>query len=184
MTFFGGQCLIAMPGMADERFDRAVIYVCTHTTEGAMGLVINRPIKEITFSSLLSQLNIEQPEMEHKPPILAGGPMDVVRGFVLHSSEYASDATLPMNDMTSLTVTTEVIRDISKGFGPMNFLITLGYAGWDAGQLEQEIKENAWLPVEASSKLLFEMTPDEKWSFALKAMGVDPAMLSTHQGKA
>lgn len=185
MNFFNGQCLVAMPGMEDSRFHHSVIYVCAHTQEGAMGLAINHPIKEISFESLLSQLNIEHSMMmPAMPPILAGGPMDVIRGFVLHSPEYTSEATMPMGQLTSLTVTTEVIRDISKGIGPQNFLIALGYAGWEAGQLEQEIKENAWLPVEASTDLLFTLSPEKKWDYALQRMGIDPLRLSSEQGKA
>lgn len=184
MAFFSGQCLVAMPGMMDERFNQSVIYVCAHTKEGAMGLTINRPIKEITFSNLLIQLNIEPTTLTTQPPILAGGPVDVIRGFVLHSPEYNSEATLPMGDYASLTVTTEVIRDISKGIGPKNFLITLGYAAWEPGQLEEEIKENSWLPVEASSDLIFTEEPHRKWHIALKKLGIDPAMLSTQQGEA
>ena len=184
MTFLNGQCLIAMPGLQDDRFDRSVVYICAHTQEGAMGLMINRPIRDLTFSVLLSQLNIAQSEKQMAPPILAGGPLDVIRGFVLHSPEYTSNATLAMTNITSLTVTTDIIRDISKGAGPKNFLITLGYVGWGGGQLEQEIKENAWLPVETSTDLLFLLSPEKKWEYALKKMGIDPLLLSSEQGKA
>ncbi|MBO4521510.1 MAG: YqgE/AlgH family protein [Alphaproteobacteria bacterium] len=184
MSFLNGQCLVAMPGLQDDRFDRSVVYICAHTKEGAMGLMINRPIRDLTFSALLAQLNIEQPTSLTAPPILAGGPIDVIRGFVLHSPEYTSTATLTMTQITSLTVTTDVIRDISKGVGPKNFLITLGYVGWSGGQLEQEIKENAWLPVETSTDLLFTLAPEKKWDFALKKIGIDPLLLSSEQGKA
>lgn len=184
MNFFNGQCLIAMPGMQDERFDRSVVYVCAHTQDGAMGLTINRPIKDLSFSALLSQLHIDQPQNFASPPILAGGPVDVIRGFVLHSPEYNSAATLAMSSLTSLTVTTDIIRDISKGSGPKNYLITLGYVGWAAGQLENEIKENAWLPVDASTDLLFMLSPDKKWGYAMNKLGIDPIRLSTEQGKA
>lgn len=184
MSFLNGQCLIAMPGMQDDRFDHSVIYVCAHTQEGAMGLMINRPIRDLTFSALLSQLNIDQPDKQTTPPIMAGGPVDVVRGFVLHSPEYSSTATLAMTQLTSLTVTTDIIRDISKGAGPKNFLITLGYVGWGGGQLESEIKENAWLPIEASTDLLFLLSPEKKWEFALRKLGIDPLLLSAEQGKA
>lgn len=183
MAFFSGQCLVAMPGMADERFNQSVIYVCAHTQEGAMGLTINRPIKELSFFNLLTQLHME-PSILDDPPILAGGPVDVIRGFVLHSPEYASEATLPMGRLASLTVTTEVIRDISRGAGPKNYLITLGYSAWAPGQLEEEIKGNSWIPVEPSADLLFSQEPDRKWENALKTLGIDPALLSSEQGKA
>ena len=184
MPFLNGRCLVAMPGIADDRFEQAVIYVCAHTQEGAMGLTINRPIKEISFNNLLSQLNMEPMSAPELPPVLAGGPVDVVRGFVLHSPEYVREATLPMGDLTSLTVTTEVIRDISKGAGPRRYLITLGYASWEAGQLEDEIKQNAWLAVDASDDLLFEQPMDQRWKNALKKLGIDPMNLSSLQGKA
>ncbi len=184
MSFFNSQCLIAMPGMPDDRFDRSVVYVCAHTQDGAMGLMINRPIKDLTFPSLLSQLHIEQPQNFDPPPILAGGPVDVVRGFVLHSPEYSSAATLAMSSLTSLTVTTDIIRDISNGSGPKNYLITLGYVGWGPGQLENEIKENAWLPVDASTDLVFMLSPEKKWTYALNKLGIDPSRLSAEQGKA
>lgn len=184
MPFFSGQCLVAMPGIGDARFDQAVIYVCAHTREGAMGLTINRPIREISFNNLLSQLHMEPTPLPNQPPILAGGPVDVVRGFVLHSPEYVSEATLPMGALTSLTVTTEIIRDISKGAGPQKFLITLGYASWGAGQLEEEIKQNSWIPVEPSGDLLFGQPFERKWEKALRQIGIDPLMLSTEQGKA
>lgn len=184
MNFLSGQCLVAMPGMLDDRFERSVVYVCAHTKEGAMGLMINRPIRDLTFSSLLTQLNIEPSNQLTAPPILAGGPVDIIRGFVLHSPEYASNATLAITEQASLTVTTDIIRDISKGSGPQNFLIALGYVGWGGGQLEQEIKENAWLPVETSADLLFLLSPEKKWECGLKKIGIDPILLSPEQGKA
>ena len=185
MAFLNGQCLIAMPEIKDDRFERSVVYVCAHTAEGAMGLMINRPIKDLTFSALLSQLNISPPQQSEKAPsILAGGPVDVIRGFVLHSPDYSGHATLTMTPHASLTVTTDIIRDISLGNGPKNFLITLGYVGWGGGQLEQEIKENAWLPVEASQELLFTLSPEKKWEYALNKIGIDPLFLSAEQGKA
>lgn len=184
MSFLNGQCLIAMPGIRDDRFEKSVVYICAHTDEGAMGLMINRPIRDLTFSSLLAQLNIDNGEQTLSPPILAGGPVDVVRGFVLHSPEYAGTATLAMTGLASLTVTTDIIRDISHGAGPKNFLITLGYVGWGGGQLEKEIKDNAWLPVESSSDLLFTLDPERKWETALKQNGIDPLFLSVEQGKA
>ena len=184
MSFLNGQCLIAMPGIRDDRFEKSVVYICAHTAEGAMGLMINRPIRDLTFSALLAQLNIDACEQTFSPPILAGGPVDVIRGFVLHSPEYTSNATLAMTGLASLTVTTDVIRDISKGSGPEKFLITLGYVGWGVGQLEREIKENAWLPVEASADLLFTLSPEKKWEYGLKQNGIDPLFLSSEQGKA
>lgn len=185
MATLSGQCLVAMPGMADERFEKAVIFLCAHSEQGAMGLIVNKPIEDISFVSLLSQLNIEAaPETTGGIPVLAGGPMDSNRGFVLHSPEYTGTATLPVGTQTSLTVTTEILRDIAHGGGPKSFLIMLGYAGWGAGQLEEELKQNAWLPVRATNDLLFDWRLEKKWEFALRSIGIDPLRLSAEQGKA
>ena len=156
MATLSGQCLVAMPGMEDERFEKAVVFLCAHSEQGAMGLVINKQTEDVSFASLLNQLNIESAPEIGNIPILSGGPIDANRGFVLHSPEYTGTATLPVGTQTSLTVTTEIIRDIAHGGGPKSFLIMLGYAGWGAGQLEEELKQNAWLPVSASNDLLFD----------------------------
>lgn len=184
MCFLNGKCLIAMPGMQDDRFEQSVVYVCTHTNEGAMGLVVNRPIKDLTFAALLAQLKMEPPADCGRPPVLAGGPVDIIRGFVLHSPDYTGTATLAMTGLASLTVTTDIIRDISEGKGPEKYLIALGHVGWSAGQLENEIKENAWLPVNASGDLLYTLPFEKRWAFALQKMGIDPSRLSAEQGKA
>ncbi len=184
MATLSGQCLVAMPGMEDERFEKAVVFLCAHSEQGAMGLIINKQIEDLSFASLLSQLNMEPAPEIGNIPILAGGPMDANRGFVLHSNEYAGTATLPVGTQTSLTVTTEIIRDIAHGNSPKSFLIMLGYAGWGAGQLEEELKQNAWLPVAASNDLLFDWRLEKKWEFALRTIGIDPLRLSAEQGKA
>lgn len=184
MATLSGQCLVAMPGMEDERFEKAVVFLCAHSEQGAMGLVINKQTEDVSFSSLLNQLNIESAPEIGNIPILSGGPIDANRGFVLHSPEYTGTATLPVGTQTSLTVTTEIIRDIAHGGGPKSFLIMLGYAGWGAGQLEEELKQNAWLPVSASNDLLFDWRLEKKWEFALRALGIDPLRLSAEQGKA
>ena len=184
MSFFSGQCLVAMPGATDERFDKTVVYVCAHTAEGAMGLVINRRADDFSFPALLSQLNIDVSDFAKTVPVYAGGPVDQARGFVLHSSDYTGKTTLLVGTQTSLTVTTEVLRDIASGSGPKDFLVILGYAGWDAGQLEREIKENAWLPVKTTPEILFDAKAENKWDSAVKSLGIDPLMLSSVQGKA
>lgn len=184
MATLSGQCLVAMPGIADERFEKAVVFLCAHSEQGAMGLVVNQPISDISFQSLLSQLNIEPASETGTIPVLAGGPMDANRGFVLHSPEYTGTATLPVGTQTSLTVTTEILRDIAHGGGPKSFLIMLGYANWGAGQLEEELKQNVWLPVHSSNDLLFDWRLEKKWEFALRSAGIDPLRLSAEQGKA
>lgn len=184
MDYFSGQCLIAMPGMQDDRFERAVIYVCSHTPEGAMGLVVNKPLRHLTFDDLLAQLHIARPENPVAPSVMAGGPVDVARGFVLHSPEYTGKATLAMTGLASLSVTTDVIGDIAAGKGPEKYLIALGYVGWGAGQLENEIKENSWTPVPADADLVYSLPNEKKWSRAFASLGVDPSFLSDEQGKA
>lgn len=183
MSFFSGQCLVSMPGATDERFDKAVVYICAHTTEGAMGLVVNRRVEDFSFPALLSQLDITVSDYAKTVPVYAGGPVEQARGFVLHSPDYTGKTTLPVGTQTSLTVTTEILRDISAGTGPKDFLVILGYAGWDAGQLEKEIKENAWLPVKATPEILFGGNAEEKWSAAIKSLGIDPLQLASVQGK-
>jgi len=186
MSFLGGKLLIASPDIGDDRFDKTVIYLCAHTEEGAMGLTINKPLTGITFTDLLKQMHLlpETDLLKTSPVIFAGGPMDIIRGFVLHSAEYQSSTTLPLNPTTSLTVTADVLKEISVGNGPKRFLIALGYAGWKAGQLDDELKQNAWLTVDATAELLFDVPPDKKWEAAIKHIGIDPMFLSATSGQA
>lgn len=184
MSFLAGKCLIAAPNISDERFANAVIFVCAHTKEGAMGLTINRPIRELTFPDLLSQLKIVPSTMIDAPPVLAGGPLDMVRGFVLHSAEYHGSATLPVGDCSALTVTTEVIQDIANGKGPQHFLVALGYAGWNAGQLDEEIKQNSWLTITPDEDFLFNVAPENKWKSSMRRLGIDDCNLSFFSGNA
>ena len=184
MSFLAGKCLIAAPNISDERFANAVIFVCAHTKEGAMGLTINRPIRELTFPDLLSQLKIVPSTMIDTPLVLAGGPLDMVRGFVLHSAEYHGSATLPVGDCSALTVTTEVIQDIADGKGPQHFLVALGYAGWNAGQLDEEIKQNSWLTITPDEDFLFNVAPENKWKSSMRRLGIDDCNLSFFSGNA
>lgn len=184
MSFLSGKCLIATPNIADERFEHAVIFICAHTKEGAMGLTLNRPIRELSFPDLLHQLKISPSVALDYPPVLAGGPLDIVRGFVLHSIEYGKDATLPVSPFSALTVTTEVIKDIALGKGPSQYLVALGYAGWGAGQLDEEIKQNSWLTLDADADFLFNVTPANKWKNSLLRLGIKDANLSPFSGRA
>lgn len=181
-----GRFLIAMPSMEDSRFARTVIYMCSHSAEGAMGLVINKPSDQITFVDLVEQLSIETNARTIPPvPILAGGPVDGGRGFVLHSPEYdGASSTIQVGNGVRLTATTDVIRAIAEGDGPHDKLVALGYAGWEAGQLEAEIKANGWLVSDARPDIIFAPDIESKWMQALATLGVDPSLLSGDAGHA
>ncbi len=185
-----GQFLIAMPGMMDERFTRSVIYLCAHSEEGAMGLIINR-VQQIAFPELLIQLGVidekEQirlPEKARKLLVRDGGPVDQGRGFVVHSDDYVSDSSMPVDDSIVLTATIDILRAMSDGSGPAKAFMALGYSGWGPGQLEQEIAENGWLTCRADSDLLFDADIDRKYDRVLSTLGVDPVHLSTTAGRA
>jgi putative transcriptional regulator len=182
--YLTGQFLIAMPTMADPRFERTVIYVCVHNAEGAMGLVVNRLVESLTFEELLEQLDIPSPRSDDAIRVHFGGPVESGRGFVLHSTEYLNDGTVVMDDGIGLTATVDILRDIAGGEGPRDTLLALGYAGWGPGQLDAEIQENAWLTVRANAELLFDHDLDQKWDRAVGELGFDPMLLSTASGRA
>lgn len=184
--FLTGKCLIAMPGLEDAHFSRSVVYLCAHNEEGAMGLVINRPLNQLTFEDVLEQLHI--PLAPHADVdwigVHAGGPVEAARGFILHSTDYEQAATLRVNDAIALTATTDILRSIAAGEGPRHVFMTLGYAGWGAGQLDEEIKGNSWLTVDADVELLFLTSVERRWEVALQKLGIDPLMLSESVGHA
>ena len=190
--YLDGQMLIAMPSMRDERFARAVIYVCAHSTEGAMGIVVNQAAANIKFSDLLVQLDviaasdrIELPAGAGEVKVLKGGPVETGRGFVLHTSDFfIEDSTLPIDEGVCLTATLDILKAIARGSGPVNAVLALGYAGWAAGQLENEIQENGWLHCAADSELIFGCDVERKYDRALRKIGVDPGMLSSEAGHA
>ncbi|WP_367715488.1 YqgE/AlgH family protein [Nitratireductor sp. GISD-1A_MAKvit] len=188
--YLENQFLIAMPGMRDERFARAVIYLCAHSEEGAMGLIINQP-QQLAFPEILVQLGIlEQSEAIRLPPqardmpVRNGGPVDRSRGFVLHTDDYVVESSMPVSDSVCLTATVDMLRAISLGQGPRCALMALGYAGWGAGQLEMEIGENGWLTCPATPELLFEGELDQKYDGVLASIGIDAANLSLTAGHA
>ena len=183
--------LIAMPTMGDDRFARTLIYMCAHSDEGAMGLVVNKVAPSIAFPELLEQLDIQNTgglgEGGSVPavPVLQGGPVEAGRGFVLHSHDYHQDnATLPISDHISMTATVDVLKAIARGAGPSKAMLALGYAGWAAGQLEHEIQANGWLHCEADDDLLFGDDLDAKYDQALAKLGVDISFLSGDAGHA
>ena len=184
-TDFTGKLLIAMPGMGDPRFDRSVIFICSHTDEGAMGLIVNKPAKDITFRDLLGQLGIETKGATNPPPICFGGPVEHSRGFVLHSTDYGvNDATINVPGGFRMTATLDVLEDIAGGGGPTEALLALGYSGWGPGQLEDELADNGWLVCNPTLDLVFHAKNPKKWTLALAELGVDALMLSATGGRA
>lgn len=182
--YLTGQLLIAMPQMTDPRFERTVIYICAHTADGAMGLVVNREIEALTFPDLLKQLSIDAEVVDDKIQVLFGGPVETGRGFVLHSADYVQNTTMLVDKRVGLTATMEVLKDIASGNGPKLNILALGYAGWGPGQLDAEIQANGWLSVPADDKLVFDSDLDKKWERALAKIGVDFSMLSGQAGHA
>ena len=188
--FLDDQFLIAMPGMQDENFARAVIYVCAHSEEGAMGIVINR-VQPLRFPDLLVQLGVVDEKQAIRLPqpardllVRNGGPVDRSRGYVLHSDDYIVDSSLPVSEDICLTATIDILRAISRGNGPRHALMALGYAGWGAGQLEREIVDNGWLTCPASQDMLFDGDIDRKYERLLASLGIDMAHLSPTAGHA
>jgi putative transcriptional regulator len=179
-----GMLLVAMPGMPDPRFARSVIYLCAHSAEGAMGLVVNQIAGEITFPAVIGQLGIETTQDCANRAVYVGGPVQPSRGFVLHSSDYAQDGTMVIDEQFSLTATVDVLRAIAVGDGPERAVLALGYAGWDAGQLDAEIQSNGWLVVPADPEIVFDRDNETKWMRAMRTIGVDPSLLSTTAGHA
>lgn len=183
-TSLAGQMLVAMPGMRDPRFARTVIYMCAHSPEGAMGLVVNRAIEQVSFTALLEQLEIEDTGLGLPFSIHFGGPVETGRGFVLHSPDYRRDGTLVVSGSVALTATIDIVRAIARGDGPKRHLLALGYSGWGPGQLDAEIRANAWLQVDADDDLVFGSVLDQKWIRAMAKLGIDPRMLLDVAGHA
>lgn len=180
-----GKLLIAMPSMGDPRFAHSVVFMSSHTGEGAMGLVVNKPSNRVSLSDVMSQLSREMKAVTHSIPVHFGGPVESERGFVLHSDEYRSNLqSVKVQGGFALTTTLDIIEDIAQGKGPEKAMLMLGYAGWGAGQLEREIAQNGWLIVDATPQIVFETPDDEKWQAALGALGIDPLMLSATGGRA
>ena len=190
--YLDGQFLVAMPGMPDDRFSRSLVYVCAHSAEGAMGIVVNRPSDGIEFPELLAQLDIipsgggiRLPGKAKRLTVLSGGPVETGRGFVLHSSDfYVDNSTLAIDDGVSLTATVDILRAIARGDGPTDAIFALGYAGWRAGQLESEINGNGWLNCPSDKELLFDHGFETKYERALRKIGIDPGKLSSSAGHA
>ncbi len=188
--YLDGQLLIAMPGIGDQRFDHSVIYLCAHSESGAMGIIVNKRLPEMSFAELLARLAIIEskeralmPEAAREIPVQYGGPVEPARGFVLHSPDYqSSDATLPIDEQFALTATIDILRAIAGGAGPQRALLALGYSGWGPGQLDNEIQNNGWLNCQADDELVFGHDFENKYAAALQRIGVDPSKLSSIAG--
>ena len=180
-----GKLLIAMPGMDDPRFERSVIFMCAHSEEGSMGLIINKPAPALKLKDLLEQLDISPGHQSGGMPIHFGGPVEHGRGFVLHSSEYMiPNSTLRVDERFGMTATLDILEAMAEGGGPARRILALGYAGWGSGQLEDEIQLNGWLTCDASPDIVFSDDNKGKWVAALASLGIDPVMLSTEAGRA
>ncbi|HEY0282162.1 MAG TPA: YqgE/AlgH family protein [Rhizomicrobium sp.] len=184
-SFLEGKLLIAMPGMPDPRFEKSVIFMCAHSAEGAMGLIINKPIDGLSFGELVDKLGIGMKVARSDQPILFGGPVQMGRGFVLHSADYTSeDSTLTLTPEISLTATVDILRAIAEGRGPEKAVLALGYAGWGEGQIEAEILSNGWIHCDADSGLVFDTDYESRWQKAFARLGADISGLSAEAGRA
>lgn len=180
-----GKTLIAMPGMGDPRFEHSIVFMCAHSDEGGMGLIINKPAPEVALRDVLDQLDIKPDAKVGGQSVHFGGPVEMARGFVLHSSDYQSRLqTLKIGDDFGMSATVDILEDIALGQGPSEALVMLGYSGWGPGQLESEIGRNGWLTCDSTPELVFETSDVDKWAKALSQLGVDPLGLSATAGHA
>ncbi len=179
-----GQFLVALPGMGDSRFNRAVIYMVMHGPDGAMGIILNKPSIATDFHDLLQQLNIRPTEKTPLVTVMNGGPCEAGHGYILHSDDFRGDGTAPVDTGIYLTRTLDIIQAIAAGEGPMNYFVALGYAGWQPGQLEEELQGSGWLTIPGDAALIFHSSPEEKWDLALARLGATPALLSNQTGHA
>ncbi len=181
-----GKLLIAMPGLEDPRFAGAVVFLCVHSPSNSMGLIINKPMDEITFAEMMEQLEIAKRGTAPELPICYGGPVELRRGFVLHTSDYRArgEEGIRVDHRFSMTGTLDILEDIAAARGPRRALLALGYAGWGAGQLDDEIQRNDWLTADATPELVFDMAMDRKWDAGLESLGINPLMLSSEAGHA
>lgn len=182
--YLTGQFLLAMPHMQDPRFEKAVIFICGHDTNGAMGLVVNKHLGDLTLKGLLEYLNLPKESIKRDLPIYFGGPVDTGRGFVLHSDDFSHPGTVPLNHHISLTATLDVLQSIADGDGPKDCLLAMGYVGWGPGQLDSELHGNQWLQVEADPDTLFHVPIEKKWEIAIAKLGVTPETISEDVGQA
>ena len=184
-TNLTGKLLVAMPSMGDPRFEHSVVYISSHSEDGAMGLIVNKPNQKLELKALLGHLDISSGPATPEVSVYFGGPVEQSRGFLLHSAEYMGDPdTVRIDAHFALTATVDVLKDLAQGTGPETSLLALGYSGWSVGQLEAELLANGWLICEASPEIVFQLANADKWVAALASLGVDPMMLSAQSGRA
>lgn len=181
--YLSGKFLVAMPGMGDSRFDRAVIAMCVHNENGAFGIGIGDTLAGVGLHSILTELDID-PGVAPDCPVHQGGPVEPGRGFVLHSSDWHDDQTLPVSDLFSLSASLDILRAIAEGRGPARWLIALGYAGWGEGQLDGEMQHHGWFACPARETVLFDTASENRWQAVWRAEGIDPALLASETGRA
>jgi putative transcriptional regulator len=183
-TSLAGQVLIAMPNLPDPEFAHSVVYLCAHTEEGAMGLIVNRPLAQPSFADLLKQLEVSPAPPARAVALCKGGPVDNSRGFVLHTTDWTGDGSLKVAPEVALTASLDVLKAIARGGGPREAILALGYANWGPGQLDAEMKQNSWLNTKPDLSLLFDHDHESKWARALAKLRVNPAQLSSESGRA
>jgi putative transcriptional regulator len=179
-----GKLLIAMPAIGDSRFEHSVIYLCAHTPDGAMGIVVNRPLNEPSFEDLLKQLDVSPVPPARQIPLCAGGPVEQARGFVLHTADWTSEGSLMVDNGLVLTASLDVLKVIAEGSGPREGFLALGYVGWGPSQLDAELSNNVWLSAAADEMLVFDAAHETKWLRALAKLRIDPSQLSSTAGHA
>lgn len=182
--YLAGKLLVAMPQMDDPRFHKAVIFLCAHDANGAMGLVINHTLPGLELSELLTQLHIEGQVHGDDVPVMSGGPVETARGFILHKGQFRKVDSLEIKGDIYVTGTVEALKAVAQGQGPEEMLFILGYSGWTAGQLDAEMKQNSWLVADADPEVIFSAEPEDRWERAIKKIGIDPNMLSGDTGRA
>ena len=184
-AFLSNQFLVAMPGLADGHFDHSVTFLCEHSQDGALGLIINRPM-ELDLREMLQHMELECPALDEDsaPPVYWGGPVHPERGFVLHGPPANWESTLQISEELYVTTSKDILEAIGRGAGPERFLVTLGYAGWAPGQLEGEIRQNAWLNTPADLEILFRLPAEERWTAAAQLLGIDARLLGPGAGHA
>jgi len=181
--YLTGQLLIATPAMNESYFNKTVIYILSHSAEGAMGIIVNNVIQNLSSTLIFNHLNIERGQLHKDMPIHLGGPVDSQRGFVLHTIDYTID-TLQVTEPIALSSNLQILKDIAAGSGPNKSLLALGYAGWEAGQLENEMAENSWLTIQATEELVFDVSNQTKWDVAIKSIGINTLHFSREAGHA
>jgi putative transcriptional regulator len=182
--FLEGKFLVALPGMPDPRFERSVILMCAHSSKGAMGLIVNKPVEGMAFGFLMEKLGIKVTADTLHTPVLFGGPVETERGLIVHSSEFATGSSTRITSEISVTGTIDVLTAIAQGHGPERAVFALGHAGWGPGQIENELRSNSWVHCDCDKDILFAAEPDAKWSAALRTLGIDLSGLSAEAGRA